>query len=379
MGETFTERNFYSSAEPVEPKNEALEGFAEKALEKKVDIFKDELVIHGTFIENIKDIFKNGLSDEAEPKRSYENYQQPFSNPYDQASPWEDPQGRGLYFSRINNETAFNLNNCSYYLPNLKELQNGLGIIEQYGGLKNLIKAEKELRGKYAIPQDIDLEATPGYLANVDEEKNPENFEDIIKELLALQKGNLNRQNEKLQKALKYCFKEAKITNLDKIEITNFIDQEGEPQAVTLDVDDKEREVFYDIDGWLKLKNLKLNSFSPENGFVRHYPIHLILNPNFFESHSNFVYSFKHQGDVPVEAINGLMITLDIGKLEDSETEKLGRRTYIPLRNKEAKKAKKIKKDAMIRWLKPQILKIFKENPERALPLYDEKGNIIYP
>jgi len=33
----------------------------------------------------------------------------------------------------------------------------------------------------------------------------------------------------------------------------------------------------------------------------------------------------------------------------------------------------------MIRWLKPQILKIFKENPKMALPLYDEKGEIIYP
>lgn len=378
MGEISAEKNFYSSAEAVESKNEAVEGFAEKALEKRADIFKDELVIHGTFIENIKDILKNGLSDEAKPKRSYENYQQPYFNTYDEALPWEEPYGRGIYLSRINNETAFNLNNCSYYLPNLTDLKNGLNIIEQYGGLETLIEAEKRLREEYAIPQNINLKETPGYLKDV-EDKNPENFENIAKELFDLQKGNLIRQNEKLQKALTEYFKEAKLANLEKIKITDFIDKEGNPKTVKLSVDDKEREVFYDIDGWLKLKNLKRNSFAPQNGFVGHYPIHLILDPDFFQNHSNFVYSFKHEGDVPVEAIKGLMITLDIEESDDSETEKLGRRTYIPLRDKETKKAKKIKREAMIRWLKPQILEIFKENPAMAMPLYDEKGNIIYP
>ncbi|MBM4177358.1 hypothetical protein FJ208_00955, partial [Candidatus Gribaldobacteria bacterium] len=364
---------------------EIKDSFQEKALEKQVDVFKDELVVHGTFIENLKEILKNGLKyEEARPKRMYAGYGKPYANAFDFALPWEDSTGRGLYCSRINNETAYCLNNLSFSLPNLSDLKKGLSIIKEYAGLENLQKEERNLRQKYCIPQDVDLETTPGYLSNIpkDEDENQE----ITEKLLNMQKGNLTRQNIKLQQALKNVFKEEKVADLEKITLTDFIDENGNPKAVKLNVDGKQREIFYDIDGWLKLKNLERNSFASEleSGFASHYPVHLILNPEFFKNYSNFVYNFKHNGNIPKKAILGLMITLNNPK-ESSDDDlwakklNLERRTYLPLRNRENKKVKEIKKEALIRWLKPQIIKLFKENPEMALPLYDEEGTIIYP
>lgn len=56
----------------------------------------------------------------------------------------------------------------------------------------------------------------------------------------------------------------------------------------------------------------------------------------------------------------------------------LTRRQYIPVRNKETKEPKEIKRDVLIRFLINLVKKIKKEKPEFEIPIYDEQGKLLF-
>lgn len=315
-----------------EPAPQELLPFEQEALKKKVDLLHDELVIHGTFIENLEDILKNGLGG-SKSKRQYSGYGKPYSNPYDQPLPWEDEFGAGVYFSRINNTPAFVLHNFAE-LPPLAEAKN---IFEQ----------------------------------------------EIIDE------KQLQEYNQELQKALTKYFEDKKlISRLDQITLQDLVGPKGQPKEINVQLEDgTEKIIFYDIDGWLKVRSTKPKPFSWPL-FSDNYPIHLILRPDFFTLSSRYRNNFKYHGEtIPPEAIIGLVITLDsIGieeKLQDEEKEwlkeKLSRLTYIPQRHQQTGEFKEIKREPLIRFVRSLLKRLSQENLQIAMPIYNEKGEMIFP
>jgi hypothetical protein len=364
---------------------------------KDLDLSNKEMVIHGTFIENLESILRNGFDDSLS-KRQYGGYGKGFASNPDMArsrQQWEDPFGRGLYFSRINGKYAYYLNNEYPKLHNLFDILKNKDLLQK---IRRMRENEQNLRLKYGIPGGAILDDNSLYLKRLQLQLGPERFEKVRNLLLGFQ-DKKDPYTKKIQIAIKKLVEDWKddkdgSINVDRnLTIFDFIDEDGQAKSQSfLDSKGKEVKFFYDKDGWMKIWRETGSYFNPKFSwrntlFSDNYPIHLVVDSKFF---SNYEYrnSIRYKGQaLPPESIQGIIISLDTkekdslpdeNSFDPSYHKRLTRRQYIPMRNRKTRKPKKIKREVLERFLVGLVKKMKRENPKLEIPIYDEQGKMLF-
>jgi hypothetical protein len=355
----------------------------------KLDLANQEMIIHGTFIENIESLLRNGFDDSLS-KRQFSGYGEVFDA--ESAGPiyaWEQPYGGGLYFTKINGKTSHKIN---YEYSKLENLFDIIKNKIQWEKICSQLKEEKNLRSKYEISQHEVLNEKSRSLKRLEAILDPSEFEEVKRSLLAFQK-NRDPYTKNIRIAIKKYANEYKgdkdsLVIIDRnLTVGDFIDESGTPKEQSFrSRNGKEIKFFYDKDGWMKVwRDIEFDNKKftwKKITFANNYPIHMIVDPKYFSQCPAYEENIRYAGDpIPPESIKGIVVTLDISDYAPSSSDEffdLTRKSYIPERNRGTREPKEIKREVLIRFLIKLVKKIKREKPEFEMPIYDEQGRLLF-